>query len=244
MFISSKITPQTRFRYASLTKLLTADAILELVNEKKLSLDTRMLDILSEFHPVVEPRLKNITIQHLLNHRAGFDRLLSQDPMTAHRTRPWCPDDLKRLLTLRLEFLPGSRYAYSNLGYCLLGVILERVEGQPFRELREARYGLAEKGLVLVDGPYATDEVQYDFRNSGFYTEDYYRYFDFPSLSSSAGLSGNAASLALVLKGMLNRKPLNIISAPADTDCDPREYGKCYGFAVSSYKKNKEGLMV
>src|SRR5690606_22259507 len=113
MFISSKITPQTRFRYASLTKLLTADAILELVNEKKLSLDTRMLDILSEFHPVVEPRLKNITIQHLLNHRAGFDRLLSQDPMTAHRTRPWCPDDLKRLLTLRLDFLPGSRYAYS-----------------------------------------------------------------------------------------------------------------------------------
>lgn len=242
MLRSPELGVGTRFRYASLSKLLTADAVLARIDTGRLSLDTRLLDVLPELRPVAGMGIENITIAHLLRHRAGMDRLRRPDPMTMHGARPWCPGELSHISRLRLDFAPGERQAYSNLGYCLLGVVLERLEGRPFRDIMETDYGLAARGMAYIDGPYLADEVRYDFRNSSFYGEDYYRHFDFPALSSSAGLSGNASALARLLHEVLHRRPLNIVSAPADAACDPKGRDKCFGYAASLYRPSGTDL--
>ncbi len=242
MLRSPAVDAGTRFRYASITKLLTADAVLAQVNTGNLALDTRLLDVVKLQRPLLDQRLSEITVGQLLNHRAGFDRLKSIEPMMRHAVKPWCPGDLEQLARQQLDFTPGERFAYSNLGYCLLGVVLEQISGKPFRELMEEEYGLATRGLRFIDGPYLDDEVSYDFRNSDFYGEDYYRYFDFPAVSSSAGLSGSAVSLASLVKEMLGREPLNLISMPLDGNCNSQQPFACYGFAVSPFKERGEAL--
>jgi N-acyl-D-amino-acid deacylase len=85
--------------------------------------------------------LKQITIRHLLQHTAGWDRAVSFDPMfrpvaiAKERTvqPPAGPKDvIQYMLKRKLDFNPGERYAYSNFGYCILGRVIEKVTGQPY----------------------------------------------------------------------------------------------------------------
>ena len=231
LFRSPAVSAESRFRYASLTKLLTADSVLRRVQSGgyKLGgyrLSDRLVEFVPEWRSTVDARVADITIEQLLRHRAGFDRMRSLDPMTIHKTKPWCPGDLSRAGDLRLDFEPGSRSAYANLGYCMLGVWLERVEGAPYRALMERDHGLLARGMRFIDGPYLADEVRYDFRNSAFYVENYHRYFDFQALSSSAGLSGSAVAMAKLLGDLIHRQPLNI-SSMDDVQCNSHEILSC-----------------
>src|SRR5690606_13106006 len=142
-------------------------------------LHTPLTDLFPELPPPLDPGVSQITIDQLLRHRAGFDRLRSEDPVTKHHHRSWCPYDMSELSRLRLDFEPGTRYAYSNLGYCLLGQVVERVVGQDFRTYLNSEYRLGERGVHFIDGPYEADEVSYDFRTSEFYGPDYSNFFDF-----------------------------------------------------------------
>lgn len=241
LLLSPRVDQSTRFRYASLSKLFTADAVLARVDAGTFTLSSHLVELLPELSSLKDERLRSVTIEQLLRHSWGFDRLKSADPMTTYQVKPWCPGDLSPLAELKLDFAPGERYAYSNLGYCLLGVVLERAAGKPFRALLAEEYNLDGLGMRFIDGPYLNDEVRYDFRNSNFYGESYYQYFDFRALSSAAGLSGSAVPLAQSIKRMLNRSSLNILSAQIDSDCDHGQHGNCYGFAVSPYRRH-EGL--
>jgi D-alanyl-D-alanine carboxypeptidase len=215
--------------------LLTADAVLVQINKGTLARDARLAELLPEWNAQADSRLAEMTVEQLLRHREGFDRLLRPDPMVMHDVKPWCPDKLSESAHLKLDFDPGSRFGYSNLGYCLLGVVLERLSGKPFRELMNEEYGLVEQRLEFVDGPYRPDEVSYDFRNSLFYMADYYRHFDFQALSSSAGLSGSAVALTHVIHKILQRQPLNILSEPPQTcDSDHDDACRTLGGAVVS----------
>jgi N-acyl-D-amino-acid deacylase len=140
---------ETLFRIASLSKPITAVAVLKLVEEKKLSLEARALET-AGLAPLAGPggghadeRLVKITVRHLLQHTAGWDRSQSGDPMFRWKqfTQPTssdCPVNpsgiIRHMLGQRLDFDPGTRYAYSNFGYCLLGRVIERVSGQPYEE--------------------------------------------------------------------------------------------------------------
>lgn len=239
---SPKLAADTRFRFASVTKLFTADAVLSLVNSGALGLDTRLLDLFPEVLPVKDQRLERMTVAHLLSHTAGFDRSNGQDPMFLLNVKPWCPTDLSKLSTLTLSFDPGSKYGYSNLGYCLLGAIIERVSGKPYRVFMEEEYGLSASGLAFVDGPYLPDEVKYDFRNSNFYGEDYFKYFDFEAVSSSAGLSGNASALAKQIQKMLARQPLSLLSGRPLEGCNLYKLRECYGYGGYFYRKENSDL--
>lgn len=240
--LSPSISTKTRFRFASVTKLLTADAVLARINSGDLSINSRLLDVITVSGPLLDPRLSDVTIGQLLRHRGGFDRLKSVDPMTRHMVTPWCPGKPEQLARLRLDFSPNERFSYSNLGYCLLGIVLEKVSGKSFRDIIDEEYGLSARGIKFIDGPYLADEVNYDYRNSSFYGPGYYRYFDFSALSSSAGLSGSAVSLAMLLKEKLERKPLNLLSAKLDKRCDTRHAFECFGFAVSPFRKDGDNL--
>src|SRR5579859_782025 len=140
------VTPQARFRIASVSKPITAVAILRLAQEGRLSLDERVFDRLSvEPHlapgAAPDPRLRQVTLLHLLHHTAGWDRSRSGDPMfmsvkiaqALGVEAPAEPEHIIRWMTGQpLDFEPGQAYAYSNFGYCLLGRVIERVTGQPY----------------------------------------------------------------------------------------------------------------
>lgn len=131
------MTPKTRLRIASLSKPITAVAVMLLVASGRLRLDDPVLGALGNAGPATkalrDARVERITVRQLLEHRGGWDRERSQDPM--FETAPLCPSQTRRFLeTTTLDFIPGGRYAYSNVGYCLLGRIIENVSGEPYAD--------------------------------------------------------------------------------------------------------------
>ena len=121
------ITPSTVFFVASVTKQFTAAAIALLAQQGKLSLD----DEVRKYIPAVPDFGTPITIRHLIHHTSGL--------------RDWMPgaalpDDVLELVSRQkeLNFRPGEKDLYSNLGYRLLGMIVERVSGQSLREFARA----------------------------------------------------------------------------------------------------------
>jgi len=136
------------FRIASVSKPITAVAALQLVEQGRLGLDQTALDLLpiEPFLPAgqtPDARLRRITVRHLLQHTGGWDRYQSLDPMfraveiakALDVPRPAKPRDVIRyILGRRLDFEPGTRYAYSNFGYCVLGRIIERVSGLTYEQ--------------------------------------------------------------------------------------------------------------
>ncbi|MER2164908.1 MAG: serine hydrolase domain-containing protein, partial [Psychrobacter alimentarius] len=114
--ISDTVTEDTRFRYASVTKLWTADAILSLVRDGNLSLDTKLADIITDINNPKDTRINDITIRQLLSHRAGFDRysVFGNDMFGIGKNI--CPNHLEDLNNIELGFEPNSKTSYSNLG--------------------------------------------------------------------------------------------------------------------------------
>src|SRR5262245_7784113 len=141
------VEPASLFRLASLSKTVTAVAILKLVREARVGLDDTVVPILGKIGPtpgrLTAPRVHDITIRHLLQHAGGFNRAHSGDAVflphaadAARRQRgplpPNCPTVLRDTLERRLDFTPGQRFAYSNVGYCILGRVIERVTGASY----------------------------------------------------------------------------------------------------------------
>jgi N-acyl-D-amino-acid deacylase len=160
------VSPHTMFRLGSLSKPITAVAILKLVEEGHLGLDDKVIPLLGDLAPPTEairdPRVHAITVRHLLQHTAGFDRDVSGDPMFMPRAGdalarenaklpPTCRLILHAMLQDQLDFDPGSRFAYSNLGYCILGRIVERITGVSYVEYvrRQVLEPAAASGLML-----------------------------------------------------------------------------------------------
>jgi N-acyl-D-amino-acid deacylase len=147
--LKTPVLPTSLFRIASISKPITAVAILQLVQRGQLSLDERVFDILAiephfegEQHEL-DPRLAKITVLQLLQHTGGWDREQSFDPMfqsvriarSLGTAPPAGADAVIRFMRGQsLDFAPGHRYAYSNFGYCLLGRIIERRSGQAYEQ--------------------------------------------------------------------------------------------------------------
>jgi len=143
-----KATPTSLFRIASLSKPITAVAVLQLAEQGRLHLEDKVFDVLnwaedSKDGDSLDDRLKSVTVLQLLQHRGGWDRDVSFDPMfqsvrfaeALGRSPPAGPEDVIRsMLRERLDFNPGERYAYSNYGYCLLGRVVEAVTGRTYEE--------------------------------------------------------------------------------------------------------------
>jgi len=133
------VQPDSLFRIASVSKPLTAIAVLQITAKQSVPLDTPAFEILppaSWLTGQADASLKRVTIRHLLQHRAGWDRDRSFDPIVrpveavriAKKRLPAKPEDILRYaLTLPLDFAPGARFAYSNVGYLLLGRVIEHL---------------------------------------------------------------------------------------------------------------------
>ncbi len=163
---ATNVTADSKFRIASLSKAVTSAGILTLIQNGTISLDDRMVDLIPDLLPSqllgceypshsTSYSINDITVSHLLNHRAGFDP--SSDPTYWH-WNTWdnrnddcldidslntdyddgnlAPVSMERILSewLRrpLDYEPGSDYEYSNIGYQILGQIIEAQSGMGY----------------------------------------------------------------------------------------------------------------
>lgn len=135
------VQPQSLFRIASLSKPVTAVAILQLVEAKRLKLDDTVAGVLQLRPEVDAARAERVTIRQCLQHTGGWDRSDSFDPMfqsiriarVLGTKAPAGPAEVIRFMQKwPLDFDPGTRYAYSNYGYCLLGRVIEKISGETY----------------------------------------------------------------------------------------------------------------
>lgn len=119
-------TPATNYRLASMTKQFTATGILLLRRDGKLSLD----DSIRHWLPSLPAEDQAITLRELLTHTSGL--IDYEDLIPTNRTAQIDDNDVLDMLSAehRLYFAPGSAYRYSNSGYVLLGLVIERASGQ------------------------------------------------------------------------------------------------------------------
>lgn len=140
----ASIDPQTNFRLASCTKQFTAMAVMLLVRDRKLRYEENLTELFPEF-PAYG---KSITVRQLLNHTSGlpdYESLMEQEERPGGPR--WTPEhqiqDAEVLALLENQnsalFPPGTKWAYSNSGYVLLGSIVAKVSGKTFGEFLHDR---------------------------------------------------------------------------------------------------------
>jgi len=142
-----EVQPYHKFRIASISKLVTAVAVMKLAEEEKLSLNDKVFGpdgILNDpyFSEPKDKRVYGITVAHLLSHEGGWTQrygdqmfmplviadFMGMKPPVDTRTI------IRFALDKRLHFTPGTGRAYSNLGYAILGLVIEKVTGMSYED--------------------------------------------------------------------------------------------------------------
>ena len=142
-----RVEPYNKFRIASISKLITATAIMKLQSDNKISLKDKVFGpkgILDTeyFKNPVDKRAYDITVAHLLSHQAGWSHRYGDHmfmPMVVAeflgKELPVSTEDIVRFaLDKKLHFTPGKGRSYSNLGYAILGLVIEKVSGMSYED--------------------------------------------------------------------------------------------------------------
>ncbi len=130
------VTAETNFRLASLTKQFTATAVMRLVTEGKLHFD----DDVSTLLPSLPALAHGVTVRQLLTHTGGLPDY--EEFVPDSQTRQVHDAEIPALIARATgpKFAAGSRYEYSNTGYVLLALVVERVSGEPFEEFLRSSF--------------------------------------------------------------------------------------------------------
>jgi uncharacterized protein (TIGR03437 family) len=144
---SRLVQPDSLFRLASVSKTFTAIAIMKLVEEGRIQLNQSAFALMPDLVPLsgetLNPQLSAVTVEELLNMTGGWDRSIVPDPiddtpaMSAATGLPLpisCPQVIQYQLGRPLQHAPGTTYAYSNFGYCVLGQIVSEVSGMSYED--------------------------------------------------------------------------------------------------------------
>lgn len=124
------VSENSIFHTASISKLFTALAIVQLEKEQRLNINDRLVKIIPELN-YRDDRVEKITIKSLLNHTSGIPDIRNYHWENNNQS----DNSLKEYilgLNLKLESEPSSEYHYSNLGYDILGYVIEKVSGTTF----------------------------------------------------------------------------------------------------------------
>jgi D-alanyl-D-alanine carboxypeptidase len=116
--------------------MFTAVAIMQLVNDESIELDDPFTGQLGLDGPFNDPRLAAVTVRELLSHTSGF--AVSRSIFFGHGVDTW-QQAAQAALGQTLQFDPGTAFQYSNMNYCLLGLLLESVTGQQFETVIRER---------------------------------------------------------------------------------------------------------
>lgn len=130
---------ETRFHLASISKPVTAAAVLRLVADGQVALDAPLVRYLPDL--VMDgPGVDQITVEQVLTHTSGIPRDLGVDDWLHPVSGPDAlEENISRARTRTLDFTPGARFSYSNSAYDLLGLLVQRVSGMPFGAFVQSR---------------------------------------------------------------------------------------------------------
>ena len=225
-----------QFRIASVSKPITAVAVLKLAEQKKLSLDDTIFGQGGHLRQLFTTKLKDptqralaesITIRHLLEHSGGgWTNQRGEVPMFAP---PALGMSHPRLITWTLENIalrtkPGTTYAYSNFGYCLLGRVIEKVTGQPYEQavtalvLKPVKANATHIGKHTRAGRRVNEVVYYDKY------DPYGKNMDVSRMDSHGGWISTAIDLVRFAQSVdgfptppdiLNRNSINAMTTPS-----------------------------
>jgi len=245
------IDGRTNFRLASVTKPFTAAAVILLAQDGKLGYEDSLTDIFLDFPEYG----RAITIRHLLNHTSGLpdyeDLMPSADP-----TLPIEQVQIKDAGVLDLlkrqnsgKFAPDTRWAYSNSGYVLLGLVVEKASGRPFAEFLRDRIFAPLK----MTGTVAYEHSKNDVPNRAFgHSNDggRWRETDQSPTSATLGDGGVYSSLSDLLRwdealrrhALLSEAQMRLAltpvrvpeGPPAEPDGSPADYG--FGWFLNPWK--------
>ena len=172
------VQPWTQFRIASVSKPITAAAVLQLHEEGRLDIDHLAVDYLGDLLPPSgprDPRAGKITIRDLLQHSGGWDAEelgvdMQFDPATVARSLgvdapPTAEQIVRYALDQPLQFDPGTKFAYANAGYTMLARIIERVTGRSYEEyVRDEILRPAGVACMQVGGTLETEAARGETR--------------------------------------------------------------------------------
>jgi D-alanyl-D-alanine carboxypeptidase len=156
--------PDTKFNIASVTKMFTAIAVMQLVAKGKLDLQAPI-----SLYNTNLPYADQITIHQLLTHTAGFDRYWNDAYRAARSDLRTIADYLKLFADTPLEFPPGTRHHYGNTGYVVLGALIEQVSGMSYYEYMHREVfqstGMKDTDFHEMDLPIANCAIGYTREN-------------------------------------------------------------------------------
>ncbi len=128
-------TAETKYRIGSITKTFTAAIVMQLVEEGKLTLDTRLSDFFGEI-----PNADKISVEHLLRHRSGLFNFTNSPAYLQWMEKPKTESELIQIFIENgTVFSPGEKFEYSNTNYVVLSFIIEKIDKKPFAEVLEQR---------------------------------------------------------------------------------------------------------
>ena len=162
------IETDTLFNLGSMNKMFTAVAILQLVEDGRLSLEDRLVDVYPDYPN--QDVAEEVTIHQLLTHTSGMGDCFTGDffttPVDQLRT---LEGYLPLFVSKPLQFAPGSQYGYSNEGYIVLGLVIEKVTGEEYDAY--VRENIFQPAGMKDTGSYALDEPREDMA-IGYTTQD------------------------------------------------------------------------
>ena len=240
----------TRYKIGSISKTFTAVMVMQLIEEKKLTLQTK----LNRFYPKI-PNAEKISIYDLLHHRTGIVDYVNQDS-TFHKVidkKHSKEDILKVITTYKSNFEPGSKYEYSNSNYFILGCIIEKLTKKSYEEnllnriVKKAQLGTFEDKTEMTAKGAVTNKVFVPttyFREEATNTankESYSYYFDGTNwvksyenhnsiAFSSGGITSTPADLTKFIYALFDGK----LVSPTSLD-QMKEIKEGYGKALIQF---------
>jgi D-alanyl-D-alanine carboxypeptidase len=233
--------PETIFRLGSITKQFTAASIMQLVEQGKLKVE----DPVSKYYTAAPAAWSKITIRHLLNHRSGIPSYTGlpgfmQTMATTDRT----PEQIIELTRdMPLEFEPGSKYAYNNTGYVLLGHIIEKVSGEKYADYLDGHIfkplGMKNSGYDVSTKVLPNRAAGYQVQN-GVWTNAAYLSMTLPHAAGS--LYSTVDDLLIWDQAFFSDKVVSKASREAMTTDNGNNYGYGLGFGdIGGHKSVAHG---
>ncbi|MGE8292674.1 MAG: serine hydrolase domain-containing protein [Sphingobacterium sp.] len=202
---AKKISSNSRFELASVSKQFTAMAIMQLEEKGKLFYE----DDITKYFPHI--KFKNVRISNLLHHTSGISDFLVWDPQWIDKKKINTNQDLLKIIETKMDntsFKPGDQHAYSNTNYLLLALIVEKVSGQSFAKYMHQHIfkpaGMKNTSVFSARSPNAdlknyAQGMAFDVKTSSFKNVDniamyqYATYFD--AVSGPYGINSTAQDL-------------------------------------------------
>lgn len=228
-------TADTKFRIGSVTKQFTAACILLLAEQGKLSVDDKLSKYIPDY-----PKGDSITIHMLLNHTSGIKNYTDLPEFWPKAILPLSTDSMIALFKNKpLDFSPGTKWNYSNSGYFLLGVIVEKVSGKKFTVYLEEniiqKAGLKNTGIDRLDSVLAFRAKGYGKNRQGVWQQAMYISMEGPY--SAGAMVSTVEDLYLWTKVLHNNQVLSAASTQKMMTPYMDKYG--YGIGVDSLKTHK-----